>query len=354
MNEIELLRELRADLPPIRPEARHAARASLNLRFEDAPRRAPRPRRPRWRRRRLRLALAGAALAAIAVAASIADLGGRAEVEPAAAQVLRDAADTASSQPPEPAPGPGQYFYTRSREAYLASVALSPSECGGEGACEASALTPNERETWTSPGGDGKFRTVSLEAEFLTAAQRRAWFSAGLPKPRGAGHVEEQSFKDEPILDTSKLPTDPPALRHLLEARKVPTVGGPPGEAETFVLIGDLLRNTYLPPDFRAALFEVAAELPKVESLGEVRDPIGRPGAAVSYTDNFTRHELIFDPETSALLGEREVSVRDGQFDAPAGTEIGSAAYLESGVVDSLGERPAGGGASGRRPSPAG
>jgi hypothetical protein len=344
MDEIRLLKELRAGLPPIDPEARHAARASLQLRFDDNGLPAPRPHRRLRRSRPLRLGLAVTGLAAVAGVVMVASLGGGAEVQPAAAQVLHDAADTASSQPPEPAPGPGQYFYTRSREAYLSSVALSPSDCGGDGGCEASALTPNERETWTSPGGGGRFRTVSLEAEFLTAAQRRAWFAAGLPKPRGAGHVEEQGFSDEPILDTSKLPTDPPALRRLLEARKVPTVGGPPGEAETFVLIGDLLRNTYLPPDFRAALFEVAAELPKVESLGEVRDPIGRPGSAVAYTDNFTRHELIFDPETSALLGEREVSVRDGQFDAPAGTEIGSAAYLESGVVDSLGERPASGG----------
>ena len=47
---------------------------------------------------------------------------------------------------------------------------------------------------------------------------------------------------------------------------------------ETFTLVGDMLRNTYLPPAFRAALYRVVAELPKVELRGEVKDPVGRTG----------------------------------------------------------------------------
>jgi hypothetical protein len=47
----------------------------------------------------------------------------------------------------------------------------------------------------------------------------------------------------------------------------------------------------------------------------------------------------IFDPATSALLGEREVAARRmPELQVPAGTETGLVAYLESRVVDSLGE----------------
>jgi hypothetical protein len=84
--------------------------------------------------------------------------------------------------------------------------------------------------------------------------------------------------------------------------------------------------------------------------LGEVEDPVGRPGTGIAFTDRKrgTRHELIFDPETSALLGERESIVRSAPygFKAPSGTAIGYAAYLESKVVDSVGKgAPAGAGA---------
>lgn len=337
MDEIDRLKELRADLPPIRPEARHAARASLGQRFEGPP-----PRRRRAGRRRLRFALAAVALAVVAAAAAVIDLGGGADVEPAsAAQALREVSEVAAAQQPEPAPKPGQFFYIRSREAYISAMSIAPT-CGGPKRCEVSFLAPRERETWTAPGGRSHFLVVSEKGEFLTSEQRRAWFAAGMSAPEGAGRVEDETYDGTPILDTSKLPAEPAALRRLIEKREIPWVDGPKGEAETFVLIGDMLRNAYLPPDFRAELYAVAAELPKVELLGDVEDPTGRPGIGVAYTDNFARHELIFDPDTSALLGEREVSVRPGLFDAPVGTEYGSATYLESGVVDSIDERPDG------------
>jgi hypothetical protein len=151
------------------------------------------------------------------------------------------------------------------------------------------------------------------------------------------------------MLDASGLPTDPLKLRHLIEARKIRGVEGPPGEAETFTLIGDMLRETYLPSDVRAAIYRLTAELPGVELLGEVHDPVGRPGTGIAFTDRKrgTRHELIFDPATSALLGERESIVGSAPygFQAPPGTPIGYAAYLESKVVDSVGKgAPAGAG----------
>lgn len=349
MNEIELLQQLRAGLPATRPEKRVAARAALMTRIENA-RQPVRPRMTRFRRPRLALAVAGVALAALLVALPIGILGGSGKVEPAVARVLHQAAEVAAEQQPV-APGRGEYLYTRSKDAYLRAFAYRP-ECGRS--CDASEtwslLVPSERESWVSFDDSlrGRVRTVSGKPRFLSADQRAAWVAAGSPPLSRPKRVEDSAVSGSSVLldagEIAELPTEPAELREMLEAREIPGVSGPPGEAETFVLIGDMLRGAYLPSAVRAAIYELTAELPRVELLGEVEDPVGRAGIGIAYTDERrgTTHELIFDPETSALLGERDWLVRSGAygFEVPPGTTIGYAAYLESKVVDSVGERP--------------
>lgn len=353
MNEIELLRELRAGLPAARPEGRAAARAALLARVEHRERSARRT--PLWRRPRLRL-VAALALAAVLVALPIAILGGGGKVQPAVAQVLRRTAEVAATQEPVH-PGRGQYLYTRSKDAYLSAVAYNP-DCPQGGTskrpCEAtdewSVIVPSERESWASFDDSlrGRVRAVTGKPRFVSAGQRAGWVAAGSPPLPRAGRVEDTSVSGGSIFpspeEASELPTDPAALRKMIEAREIRGAEGPPGEAETFTLIGDMLRQAYLPAALRATLFRVTAELPGVELLGEVEDPVGRAGTGIAFTDRRrgTRHELIFDPETSALIGERESLVRSGPygFKARSGTLIGYAAYLESKVVDSVGEKP--------------
>ncbi len=348
MNEIELLRQLRAGLPPARPEKRAAARAALMTRIESVGRPA-RPHATRlWRRPRLTFVAAGVALAALLIALPVGLFGGGGKVQPAAAEVLRATAEVAAEQEPV-APGRGQYLYTRSKDAYLRAFAYSPG-CGRF--CDASEtwslLVPSVRESWVSFDDSlrGRVRTVSGKPRFVSADQRAGWVAAGSPPISRPGRIEDSAVSGSGMpFDPAELPTDPAALREMLEAREIPGIGGPPGEAETFVLIGDMLRGTYLPSALRAAIYELTAELPKVELLGEVEDPIGRAGIGIAFTDERrgTRHELIFDPETSVLLAERDSLARPGGaygFEAPLGTTVGYAAYLESKVVDSVGERP--------------
>src|SRR5919108_5016243 len=212
------------------------------------------------------------------------------------------------------APQKGQYVYTKSREAYLQ---ISPFR-----KTTWSVLVPETRQIWIGPDGSGRLRQTRGRPRFLSAKDRALWRAAGSPK-LGGGRTTDQVFRGKgspppgtPVvagspqdylsyLDLTGLPTDPDALRELIEERKVE--GGPPGDAETFTIIGDLLRETYAPPKLRAALYQVAAELPGVELLGTVRDEAGRKGIGVGYTDGGERHELIFDRKTSVLLGERDV-----------------------------------------------
>jgi hypothetical protein len=134
------------------------------------------------------------------------------------------------------------------------------------------------------------------------------------------------------------VPTDADALRVYVEDRA--SHAGQPLHYEMFVVIADLLRESfsspilYSSPGLRPSLFKVAATLPGVEDLGAVSDEKGRQGVGVGFTHDGTRLELIFDPDNSAILGEREVRIAD------EGTVPGSwIVYLESGVVDSTNER---------------
>lgn len=354
MNEIELLRQLRAELPTARPDVRAAARARLLARSEhsEGP---PCPRASSLlSRRRLGLAVVGVTLAALLIALPIGLLGGSGKVQPAVAQVLRKTAEVAAMQVPV-YPGGGQYLYTRSKSAYLSAVGYNPAclrrlcdrEHPWEVTDEWSVLVPSERESWISFDDSlrGRVREVTGKPRFVSADQRAGWIAAGSPSLPRAGRVEDGAISGGGMLldaaDVSQLPTDPATLRKMIEAREIRGVEGPPGEAETFTLIGDMLREAYLPSDVRAALYRLTAELPGVELLGEVRDPAGRSGTGIAFTDRRrgTRHELIFDPATSALLGERESAVRPRAygFKAAPGTPIGYAAYLESKVVDSVG-----------------
>jgi hypothetical protein len=211
-------------------------------------------------------------------------------------------------------------------------------------------VQPLTREAWI--GVDGSFRLYETTGAvtFPSAADQAAWISAGSPD-LGGGDVNDET---EPAggwyLDTSELPADSQALRDLIEQREI--VGGPDGDWETFAIVGDLLRETSVPPAVRGALYEVAADLPGVELVGRVEDGAGRPGIAVAYTHDGVRQEYIFDPKTAELLGENEVRVEDSTIDmenagpgaiypsGDAGTVYFTATYLASGITDSTDERP--------------
>ena len=322
---------------------------SLQARHESEPGRA-RPTRRSRRRTAIAIAAAGLAIA-IAIAIPIALPGGATGgADPAAAAVLHRVALRAAQQPPEPAPGPGQYLYTRSESASTFLYVV------GEGTTFM-FMQPSVDQSWTGPDGSGRILHTSGAATFPTDADRAKWIAAGSPDLY-ENATEDEFFGPDDLwyADYADLPTDPEELLNLIERREIVGVGGPNGDWETFVIIGDLLRGTYTSPEVRAALYQVAADLPGVELVGRVVDGAGRPGVAVAYTnmnsDAPSRMELIFDPRTAELLGSNEVLVADSTVEVesawpgtiygavgPAGTHTFTTSYLVSGVVDSTDER---------------
>jgi hypothetical protein len=277
----------------------------------------PATRRPVVRRRGVPVtigATAAVAAAAIAVVVSLAGNG----PDPAAAAVLRHAASTAATQPATAPPAPGQFVYTKSEDRSMNTAVVE-----GQAINFFQRVT---REAWIGPDGSGRLRETSGAPQFATSADEEAWIAAGKPKlTNGPSSDESYSKGGLSYLDLSNLPSDTGQLKSLIDNRTIE--GGPAGDAETFTIIGDLLRETYAPPSVRSALFTIASQLPGVELLGTVTDHLGRSGTAVGYSSHGNTQELIFDPQTSALLGEQTL---DGN-----GAVVDWSAYVSSGVVDS-------------------
>jgi hypothetical protein len=321
-----------------------------SLQARQDPRVAPAARHPR-RRRRTMVVIAAAGLA-IAIAVPIAlPGGGTGAADPAAAALLHRVALRAAKQPPEQAPGPGQYLYTRSKSASTFLYVV------GDGRT-LFFKQPFIRVSWIGLDGSGRILNTAGAVTFPTEEDRATWIAAGSPDLCAdvcEGRTESELFGPGELIysDYGDLPTDPEELLELIEGREL--IGGPDGDWETFAIIGDLLRETSQQPKVRAALYQVAAELPGVELVGRVVDGAGRPGVAIAYrherTDAPSRSELIFDPTTAELLGTNEVLIADSAVDVesggpgaiyggvgPAGLRTGSTTYLVSGVVGSTSE----------------
>jgi hypothetical protein len=262
---------------------------------------------------------------------------------------LLRAARTAANQP-ENAPGPGQFVYTKTEgfEPTITATTLPGSRARANW-----AFRPVTRETWTAPDGSGRHREIDGHLQFATHTDAAYYYHA-LRNQRDIlnGHSGDSTVDPggNPYVDLSKAPTDPAKLKQLIEHRKLgsaPPAGigsAPPGNADTFLVIENLLRYSYAPPAVRSALYTIASQLPGVQLIGPTHDPLGRPGTAVAYglpqpqgrASKILSNQFIFDPHTSALLATQWVVVqRTRNTPFPPGTVVGSTAYVASGVVNS-------------------
>ena len=321
MDEIDMLRAVRDDLAAPVGGGKERARQALLSRM------AATGEQPR-RRMSLRLGLA-VALATLLVIAG-APWQTRELSTANAAALLNDLASIAAAQPAASARAAG-YRYTKVESTYLNMTVVN----GGD---VIAVLGPKTREMWIGPDGAGRIRETAGEATFLNERGRAAWLAMGSPQLNRAIN-EDFGPGGLSYEDLARLPTDPVALAAVIRERAGRTQV--PINDEMFVVIGDLLRQQEAPPAVRAALYKVAAGIPGVELIGDARDRSGRPGVAVAKTSSYRglrlRNVLIFDPRTSALLGEEEVLLERATWvDAPPPVVVGYAVYLDSRIVESL------------------
>jgi hypothetical protein len=292
------LRKLGDDVPETDAPAKARARARLDVAIEGE-RTAPAGKWPwKW-------GAVAAAIVAVAVTTSFLVRGAGPPGSPALLQL----AAVASTQPP-PAVPDGSFVYTLSR---VRSTNTDFHISTGE---TETVIVATRRETWIATDGSGLILERPLEPG-----------SGGAKRfPQGPGELRF------PSLD--QLPTDPEALLDAIMRRGL--LGAPNDDFEVLSGIGALLRDAYVDPAHRKALFLIVEGIEGVDVVEDYRDPMGRLGTALSLRDGGRSVTLVFEPRTSQLLEEGQ-TYEDGTFL--------EATYLETAIVGAIGERPGEGGA---------
>ena len=130
-------------------------------------------------------------------------------------------------------------------------------------------------------------------------------------------------------------PRDPEELLEVVyDYQRAKGKGDTPYE-EAFITIADTLKTGVIPADLRAALYQAAALIPGLTVVEGEATLDGRTGISLGMESsrNEVRQEIIIDPATGQLIGEREVLLEDSGG-IPAGTATAWTAVTTS-VVDS-------------------
>jgi hypothetical protein len=252
----------------------------------------------------------------------------------AASSSFRHLALVADTRPATGPPGPGQFQYARSRALNSVCDLDRPGYC---------VNYLEYRQIWIGSDGSGRIVQKDVHPVFPTPADRANWIAMGRRSLREVPY--DQKFGPGQLHDGPpgllKLPTDPARLTALISARKVE--GGPPGPAEDFWQLADILRETDAPPALRSAIFQVAAHDRGVRRVPHLTSYGGTAAVGVEYVDRLPRgngnyagygrkYQLIFDQQTSALLAER-IILTNPATGVPIVASFTD--YLISGVVDS-------------------
>jgi hypothetical protein len=140
------------------------------------------------------------------------------------------------------------------------------------------------------------------------------------------GHLGDTTYR---LLQS--IPTQPDALLAYLKAGKKWTNDDPPTE------IGDMIRETIMPPALAAALYRLAATLPGATLVPHATNAAGRAGIGIMWTSKTAKqvykNEWIFDRTTLQFIGERIFNPKTGQV-------TGESAILQQAFTAKAGQLP--------------
>ncbi|MEH6780780.1 MAG: CU044_5270 family protein [Rhodoglobus sp.] len=284
------------------------------------------------------------ALVGVLVASNVLGLGGwRGGADPAAAAILERAATAALTFSDAPL-SEGQYLRVSSQNVHITDGQENNGPIITYRINESSQLyVPADRtDDWVwvrnpiqlvdvlTPGGEAfaERRHPTTTADTLSQLLRA---------PDGAFYG---SSKDSTWGSFDDMPRDPYLLLNYIY--RVTLGAGPSPDGEALVFIADTLRQGTAPADLRAALLRAATMIPGVTITDNEATLDGSTGTAIGRveTNNAKRVEIIIDPTSGRLIGEREVAVVDiPESDVVAG-DILSWSSVETAVVDAA---PAGG-----------
>ncbi|WP_010204348.1 CU044_5270 family protein [Salinibacterium sp. PAMC 21357] len=284
-------------------------------------------------------ALAAGALVATLVFTDVLGLAGwRGGADAAAASALSDAA-AAAIENSDPVVGPGQYLKIDTEAVFTGGVQTAEWEHFAYlGTQDSQMYIPaDDADDWvlvTEPRAAIKVFGEGFEEEAQESA--RAGFEEEQISRAPYGSFDNSKPRDWRLDD---LPRDPQQLLNYIY--RVTAGHGVSADGQAFDFISTTLRTGVVPAELRAALYLAAAGIPGVEITDEAATLNGRTGVAFGREekDGFL-HEIIIDPETGLLIGERTVQLFDSKMDLVFAGEVVGWTAVTTTVVDAA---PAGG-----------
>jgi hypothetical protein len=207
----------------------------------------------------------------------------------------------------------------------------SPQDAQPLGAAPASAA---DRAAWRRDGSPTKWAYVGQSDALADPQGGASGFNyalisgAGPITSLGAGYGAQQFDVGANALTLAQLralPADPAKLEKLIVAG-----GVAPGEPVSAYLLETVPAIMEMPVTsaVRAALYRMLADLPGMESLGEVKDPAGQQGDAVGYTASYkdcTPDTPVPGPDNGSAFGSctvQQILIIDPTTGLPMAEEL--------------------------------
>lgn len=315
MDELKLLRSTRDDSREPSPEALTAGRAALLGRIAGdggaGPTAHPRTER-RWMPR-LTWAAAGMAVALTGVLV-VGNVTMNAE-SAYASEMLRTAASQ-TIQYADLVAGSDQYLRSRTHARW--------------GVCDQTGCEPNDQIL-------DVYMPADPEAEWVLY---RDWGNLpgvltgeSIETTRAVGGRFYGSESSWVSVDYADIPLDGAATYEWVDAQYIG--GSASRDEDNFVRIADILRSGLVPAPQRAALLDALSRIPGVTATDDVANLDGMTGVAIGRNEMLRageRQEVIIDPDTGLIIGERSVSGTTVFGWGP--NEVMSLTAIETTVVD--------------------
>ena len=330
LDELTVLRKVRDDVAAPSATVLNAGRAALL----DAA--APAAAKPVTRHRGLKRAgwttlgvVGAAAMAATLVLTNVVGLAGwRGGADPAAADSLAQAA-AATIATADPVVGPGQYLKISTLAVYAAQTDDSSTFLFHQDGQMYVPADHNDDWVWVQD-------SETVAKTFGPASEKDAAAGGLVGGPPEIVRAAKGAFYNSRPMDWGfdRLPRDPQQLLNYIYRT---TVGqGVSPDAEAVVFIADTLRTGAVPADLRAALYRALAGIPGVSISESAATLDGRTGVAFGRDEgNGLRQEIIIDPVTGLMIGEREVVLRAGVMPGVPAGESRAWTAVTTTVVDS-------------------
>ncbi len=336
MSDLTLLRSLRDEDTVLDAATADRAYARTAASIATAEARGRQLRQPHTRR----LVWAGgitAGAVALTIALTLTDTIGVAGLRPgatAAAAELLDRAAGLAIRSTDPTLVPGQF-----RQVVFTSVhALDGNgETFSIHEDRTTWIPANEQDTWT----EVRFPIRSAGQYWTPNAKRNAEQEDATNRGQApevlhgkAGAFFGATDPARTFEGVNGLPQDPRVL--LNHIYRVTLGTGPSPDGEALVFIADTLNTGLADAATRAALYRAAALIPGVTLTAGSATLDGHQGVAIGRVEGSTgiRQDLIIDPQTGGLIGEREVATR--HLDPfPAGATI-SWSSADTTIVDQV------------------